>query len=61
MKELIPLWSQLFCVSEMIYVAKDKGINIEIRDCFNKSNINNFVFNKSTNLNYRTIKFVCIQ
>lgn len=28
------------CVSEMIYVAKDKGINIEIRDCFNKSNIN---------------------
>lgn len=28
------------CVSEMIYVAKDKGINIEISDCFNKSNIN---------------------
>ena len=24
----------------MVYVAKDKGINIEIRDCFNKSSIN---------------------
>ncbi len=28
------------CVSEMIYVAKDKGVIIEIKDCFNKNSIN---------------------